>query len=398
MIYDFPHIERIEDVLPAIKDRPEFIVAERAGHTILNYNVNFEDTFPPIAVAGGSAKMREERSLHNALRRECRGIIFDEKGVIIRRPFHKFFNIGEREETLARNINLSNSHVILDKLDGSMIVPFFVEGRMIWGTKMGDTDVAKPVQSFAMANTNYLTFANSMIFSGWSPIFEWCSRKQKIVIDHPEDQLILTAVRNIRSGHYMPYDTMCNEAAECDIPVVKTFSSQADINSFIEHVRGLENVEGYVIRFPGGMYKMKCDWYVTIHKAKEAILQDRNIVELILENKLDDIISHLDEKEANAIRDFSSEIGVHIAVQSINLFDLADQFVNGLKIDKKTFALEYADSISPLLRPLIFSIWDNVTSQNAYDLIVKTVKNHLTKNVKYDIIRDNWFEGIKYNA
>ncbi len=30
---------------------------------------------------------------------ECRGITFDKTGAVVSRPLHKFFNIGEREET-----------------------------------------------------------------------------------------------------------------------------------------------------------------------------------------------------------------------------------------------------------------------------------------------------------
>ena len=85
MRYQFPRIEHINDVLPAIEGREEFIVGERDWGKVINYMVNLVDTFPPVATAGGSAKMREEQSRLKALRRECRGLLFYPDGRIMSR-------------------------------------------------------------------------------------------------------------------------------------------------------------------------------------------------------------------------------------------------------------------------------------------------------------------------
>jgi hypothetical protein len=74
MDLDFPLIRTIDDVLPAIDGRDEFIVAEREGYKIVNYVVNKEDTF-----FSGDPEI-------DAIRRELRGIIFDENGVLIFTP------------------------------------------------------------------------------------------------------------------------------------------------------------------------------------------------------------------------------------------------------------------------------------------------------------------------
>lgn len=83
MRYQFPRIEHINDVLPAIEGREEFIVAEREWGKVINYMVNLADTFPPVATSGGSARMREEQSRLKALRRECRGLLFYPNGKIM---------------------------------------------------------------------------------------------------------------------------------------------------------------------------------------------------------------------------------------------------------------------------------------------------------------------------
>jgi RNA ligase len=203
MHYKFPEIRTIDDVLPHIKGRDEFVVAERDYGIIVNYAVSMEDTFPPVHVAGGSAKMRAERALTNAMRRECRGLKFYPNGSIAARPFHKWFNVGEREETLPRNIDLNQPHIIFEKLDGSMIHPMLVNGYIRWMTKMGITEVSMQAETFVAKHKKYSDFAAWCIENNLTPCFEWCSLKQQIVIAYPEDKLVLLAVRHNITGEYL---------------------------------------------------------------------------------------------------------------------------------------------------------------------------------------------------
>ena len=404
MKYEFPEIFNLSQMLPAIEGSPEFVVAEREGYTVVNYNVHMPDTFPPIKVTGGSAKMREERSLHNKLRRECRGIIFcSETGKLLRRPFHKFFNVNEKIETQDHTIDLSQPHVILEKLDGSMIVPFIVNGQLIFGTKMGDTDVAKPVQEFVDNNSYYCVFANQLIQSGLSPIFEWCSRKQRIVIDHPEDQLILTAIRRIDTGNYLTMDSVLDWASHYGpngIPVVRQFDPATDMKEFIEYTRGLEDTEGFVIRFDDGhMVKLKCDWYVQIHKAKDAMLWDRHIVSMILEGTIDDVKAHLLPDDRLRLEVFESEFADNLRYVAQDAADHVDLFQT-LGIDRKTFAVEKAQSFDPFKKNLMFAIWDCPRDEylaKATEIVLRTVKTKLGNNTSYAEIQSEWWPEAVYN-
>lgn len=405
MNYEFPVINNISDVLPAIEGRPEFVVAVKdGGYTVINYNVNMSDTFPPIAVAGGSAKMRAERSLHNKLRRECRGIIFDtETGEILRRPYHKFFNVNEREETLAGAVDVSRPHVILEKLDGSMIVPFLLDGEIIWGTKMGATDVAKPVEEFTDERFVYFDFAMQMIDQGFSLIFEWCSRKQRIVLDYKEDQLILTAIRSINTGEYLSLVKMVRIAREYNIPVVHAFDAGnvADMQAFVEYTRGLEDTEGFVVRFDDGhMVKLKCDWYVQIHKAKEAILRDHNIVQLIIDNKLDDIKAHLPPEDVQRLNYFEDQINRVIVDQSGHLADAVRR--ERAAGDRKHFAINRAKDYCSYTKGNIFALWDVEDDKmyaRALEVFITTVRSNTGKAAKWEELRSHYFDIVlPFNA
>jgi RNA ligase len=203
MHYQFPIIRNIDDVLPHIEGRDEFVVAERDYGTIINYAVAFEDTFPPIKVAGGSARMRAERALTNAVRRECRGIKFYPNGKIAARTLHKWFNVGEREETLPRNIDFNQPHMIEEKLDGSMVHPMLVDRYVRWMTKMGITEVSMQAEEFVAKNSRYSDFAKWCIDNRLTPTFEWTSPFNRIVVPYKKDELTLLAVRDNVTGIYL---------------------------------------------------------------------------------------------------------------------------------------------------------------------------------------------------
>jgi RNA ligase len=403
MNYEFPTIRNISDVLPAIEGRDEFVVAVKEGYTVINYNVMMADTFPDVL---DSSDLRanhdhyEIENLHARLRRECRGIIFDTAtGEIIRRPFHKFFNVNEREETQDNVVDLSQFHTILEKLDGSMIAPFVVNDEMIWGTKMGATDVAKPVEKFIEDHPNYRQFAKFVIRRGYTPIFEWCSRKQRIVLDYKEDQLILTAMRDMTTGRYMSRDIMINTADQYFIPVVNAYAPRTDMRAFLEYVRDMEDVEGFVVRFSDGhMLKLKCHWYLQIHKAKEAILQDRNIVELILDDKLDDVKAHLPQEDRDRLTAFEGDFNAALHRQIKAIAVIVDT-LNKNQISRKDFALSTMSSnMHSHTRPIVFKNFEGATQEKIDADVRNTIRNNLTKTAKYEAIRDAWFPGVKYNA
>lgn len=202
MHYEFESANHIDDYLKAIKGVEEFFVKEDTenGIQIINYMFNSPTTFPDTRGLVG-----EELRLA-VLRRDCRGIKFDLNGNLIGRPLHKFFNVGERPETQINEVDWTQPHIILEKLDGSFIHPIRLHtGEIEWCTKMGITDVALPVKEFVKKNPKYNDFAIYAIDRNLTLIFEWCSRKQRIVIDYPQDQLVLIAIRDNFTGKYMQY-------------------------------------------------------------------------------------------------------------------------------------------------------------------------------------------------
>jgi RNA ligase len=385
--YDFPEIDHIDDVIPHIEDWQEFKVMQKDWYTVINYMVAFEETFSLV----------RERSHYNMkIRRECRGMIFDTAtGNLISRPYHKFFNVGEREETNLDKIDLTQPHVVLEKLDGSMIRPIPTPEGFRLGTKAGITDVAMNAEYFVADKPEYAKFIKSSFACGLTPIFEWCSRKNRIVVDYSDDQLILTAVRDMRSGNYIPYSQMVETGKNYAIPVVKAIAGdETDIEKIVDHIRKWDDGEGVVIRFDDGhMVKIKADEYILRHRSKEQINSEKNIIQVILNDSVDDMIPLLTSEDAQRLKDFQQKFWC--AVDEVSS-DLTKIFKGGdmMYPDKKEFAVEFVNRmLLPIHRPFMFGMKQG---KECKQLLTDSIEKSLTSQTKLNDSR--WmFGGISWN-
>jgi RNA ligase len=191
-------------------------------------------------------------------------------------------------------------------------------------------------------------------------------------------------------------EKMSHIAKKYNIPVVRAFEPQTDMKAFLEYVHDLEDLEGFVVRFNDGhMLKLKCHWYLQIHKAKEAILQDRNIVELILDEKLDDIKAHLPAEDRDRLSQFENDFNVEVACRCIEIESILKN-IEADSVDRKTFALEIAPKFDNFLRASVFTCWDD--KSKVYNTVRNTIRNNLSRTVKYEAIRDVWFPGVVFNG
>jgi RNA ligase len=380
--YDFPQINHINDVLPHISGKEEFRVMEKDWYTVVNYAVAFEDTF----------QWDDTDRVGSAVRRECRGLIFNtETGNLVSRPYHKFFNAGEKEETQLNKINLYEPHVVLEKLDGSMIRPIPTPEGFRLATKAGVTDVAMNAEVFIADNMDYVDLIRGLIEGGVTPIFEWCSRKNRIVVDYPEDQLVLTAIRDIVTGLYIPYAEMVEIAEHAGIPVVKAVDGLAvqNIELFVKQVREWDDGEGVVLRFDTGrMVKVKADDYVLRHKSKDAINQEKNVLQTILEDAVDDLVPLLTPEDAQRVEAFQNAFWAGLEDVAC---DLAELFVTGNTKypDKKDFAVEFVQKILlPKYAPIMYAMKAGKGSQ---EVLIEQISKSLGSQTKIDQIR--WMFG-----
>jgi RNA ligase len=346
--YPFPTIETIDDVLPNIQGREEFKVYYKEWYTTIKYMVINKNTFD----------WDDTDPVGSSIRRECRGLIFDQDGKLISRPYHKFFNAGEREETQINKINLYEPHIILEKLDGSMVRTIQTPEGFRLATKFGITDTSMNAEVFIADKPNYREFILKTIES-YTHIFEWVSRKDRIIIDYPEDNLILTGVRNIKTGAYISYETMKNIADYYNITVVKAVNGlpTQNINLFVDTIREWDDGEGVVLRFDtGNMVKVKTKDYVLKHSSIETLKYEKNVIALIIQESVDDVIPLLIPEDAKKLCEFENDFWKQFnetCTWLTSLYELA----NVTHPDQKDFAVNYVQKLeTQYIKPVMYEL------------------------------------------
>ena len=374
MHYKFPEIRTINDVLPAIAGRDEFVVAERDFGTVINYLVAMPDTF----------RMEGSDDVMGAIRRECRGLIFDTEGNIMSRPYHKFFNVNEKEETQTHMLDMTRAHIVMDKLDGSMIRPVRMHGMVRLATKMGVTDIAMEAEK--LLDPGQYDWLDDMMVDGFTPIFEYVAPTNKIVVEYAEAKLILTAVRETVSGEY-------RSLRQWDAPfeIVNTADSIHNLDAYLSVARGETSREGDIIRFADGhMVKVKNDWYVQIHKTKDIVAVDRNIVELVLNETIDDTRAMLDPSDLARVDAVEAAFweAFHNALGRLEGLEMLARTIYGA--DKKRIALDMVPNLfNKADGGFIFRLIDG---HSCRDLLLDYCKKNIGSTPKYEALME-WMKA-----
>jgi len=273
----FPKIRHINDLLPYIQHKPEISIKKQPnGCTVVCYAISNDSTF------------------ENEYLKECRGITFDEYGNILVRPLHKFFNVGEKPETQVGSIDWAQTQLIMDKRDGSMITPTVIDDKIVCKTKKSfDTEQAARALAFINAHDNYRDFVYDCYHHEMTPIFEWTSPGDRIVLKYEADDLVLLHIRNNITGEYL-HNEMYWPGGLADywrIPVVDHVSK--DITSLLQDLPTEENKEGYIVQFKNGdMVKLKTPWYMNLHHSV-TFTRERDIARMVVEESVDDFKAYL---------------------------------------------------------------------------------------------------------
>jgi RNA ligase len=337
-------IEHIDELLPHVQGRKDFIVAHRDGYSVIDYTFMDNDTFAHPA------------------RVQCRGIKFGPHGRILARPFHKFFNLGEKPELQPELIDMSRPHVLMEKLDGSMIHAALVHGRIVFMTRMGHTNVAKQAERFL--TLRFEEHCRELLGSGLTPIFEYTGPENRIIIQYQEASLHLLAVRETVSGEYLPQRRVEAIANDIGVSAVPVHSSEwTSAREFSNYARTMQGKEGFVLRFDDGLWlKAKGEDYVLKHRSVTELALEKNALALVLTNGVDDLLPLLREEEKGALLAYSSAVLTKMVETSAEI----DRIVAaGAALDQKAFAVDHLKGASEHVRSLAFMVRRGVAPGDA---------------------------------
>ena len=236
---------------------------------------------------------------------EMRGLtfVFNSDGTLYKRflGLHKFFNVNETEITQAHDIKDYEVINVSNKLDGSMIT--FIElpnGEIVAKTKNAfDADQAIRAKKIYDDDPIIRSFVKEQISRGHCVFFEYTSPLNRIVIKYSVSSLSLTKIRDGLTGEYL-FSESVPEGLKMAENETFEFTSLDDLMKTYET---LENKEGSVITFrkPDGdqlLVKVKtADYFAKHHIMTEFIYQENVIVEMILNETIDDMLSLIEDAE-----------------------------------------------------------------------------------------------------
>ena len=82
----------------------------------------------PLTIWNYSDKVQYE-GLWDDVLLQCRGLVTDDEGNVVARPFKKFFNLEEGKHTPTSEFD------VYDKMDGSCIILFSYEGEWVFASR-----------------------------------------------------------------------------------------------------------------------------------------------------------------------------------------------------------------------------------------------------------------------
>lgn len=391
MFYPFPSDITLDEVRAATKaantrlGSPVFLEIDRGEFVVFNYMISFREVwdFPENGM-----------DREHAILRECRGLIFRKCGTLVGRRLHKFYNVNERPETQIDTIDWSKSHVVLEKLDGSFLTPLPVgdwptDYEIKWATKLGITEVAEKVNPFIARNPQYDAFAKFCLVNEITPIFEFCSMAQRIVIAYPRDRLVLLAARNNRTGTYYGRAQLEDWASVWGVELVAVHSiDMTDPKAAINAVRDLKGEEGVIVRFNDGhMVKIKADEYCLIHGTVSDIVSEKNVINLIVFEGIDDALPLLPDDGRAQVEEFIAKFNAGIDESAAQAEMLAQVGVETIGLENGRVFAEYVAAQPVLLRKAIFH---SARGQDARVSIMKSLETSIGSNPKIDSVRSLW--------
>lgn len=370
----FPIIAQLSDLLPHIDGNKQIRVkAEADGTTVVCYMVQDDDTFSGV---------------NEAMERECRGITFFPNGRIAARTLHKFFNVGEREDTQPHAIDWSKVVRIMDKRDGSMVTPVFVNNRVIFKTKKSFTTKEAELASNVMKATEAGELWIALVLDqGMTPTFEITSPKFPIVLKYDRDELTLLHIRENVTGRYLTEREIMD--LKPPFPVVQNIIAEfmdahmVSWDKLEQAAKTREGIEGWIIQFDDGeMVKLKTKWYNELHHAV-TFTRWRDIARAVCDDKSDDL------KGAFALTGRSIEPILQVERNIKRLIDHVKVTVESVVkaahaagFDAKTTAISYKDHPQ-------FGLIMTLFRGKEPDYIAWYIKNHLDQDWSLEVVEVN---------
>ena len=278
----------------------------------------------PLSIWNYSEKVQYD-SLWDDITLSCRGLVTDDKGNLVARPFRKFFNIEEGKHTPTEQFQ------VFEKMDGSLGILFFYGDEWVFASRGSFTSD----QALKFKEIFTKKYKTSYLYTPNTYLFEIIYPENRIVVDYGniEDVVMLGEI-NTESGEELDLDHYTNSIFN----VVKEYNGIKDYSSLKSLVDN--NAEGFVVRFSNGdRMKIKGEEYLRLHRIMTN-LSTTSVWEILSTNgKIDEFIKDVPDEFFRKIQDFAFDL-------SLRYYNLMKEYTECFEIiknkteDRKSFAEE----------------------------------------------------------
>jgi RNA ligase len=309
----------------------------------------------------------------------CRGLVLDNEGNVIAKPFPKFFNYEEiKDDKYAhcegcrrvgmincgyfdecggwemRSVIPNESFEVYEKMDGSLGIIFHYEGEWYIATR-GSFTSEQAIKGKEMLDK----LNKTALIPGYTYLVEIIYPENRIVVDYgDEEKLVVLGAYNNETGKEVEVDEMVNEGWD----IVNRYDG---VNDYTKLKKVISNdSEGYVIRFSGGMrMKIKGDEYVRLHRILTNF-SNKDIWELL---KNGEPLEPFLERVPDEFDKWVKAVVMNLRYSFYSIYERAGKLHDGFRYGKyndkeveptkKEFA-EYTKQFPKELSAVMFKMWD----------------------------------------
>ena len=245
--------------------------------------------------------------------KECRGIMFEIDTLkdtplrLASRPPMKFFNYNENPEAMFMDTKklVKDIQFTAIKEDGSLINSYMhyandtpelrLKSR---GSVSSDQCQAAMnyLEDFEAQGTDFYDEISFLTQNGWTVNMEWCSNANRIVLAYHKPQLVIHSIRNNETGNYMSfsdialYPAIHRNFVQINPPeFVKYLQKYDDFTDILAEIQNEVGKEGYMVHHKDGCFKVKTNWYCSLHHSKDSITNPRRLFECVIDDATDDL-------------------------------------------------------------------------------------------------------------
>jgi RNA ligase len=236
-------------------------------------NVAHHKDFPLSIYSYGRKAVHENIWDHVTSR--CRGIIVNrDTGDIVSRPFEKFHNYGSEQAAMESRPILSTSEpVVWEKMDGFMCTAYTWEGKNYIASKGSFHSVhakwATAELHRKMTESGYVDGGGELV-AGHTLMFEGLNKDLRIVVDYGENELVLLACINNKTGEEKDPRYLRTLAGYLNMRTPEVCRMTVE-DARQETLKAYSNEEGYVLTWyrtgeTPFRLKMKFVEYLRLHR------------------------------------------------------------------------------------------------------------------------------------